>query len=119
MEQIYQIEIELKEKESELYTASVEYSTLISKAAEKRVLYDVAYAQEYLKVSTDGEKRTVAATESMVLVVVQRQFTECRIAEAMADGAKRHLATLQGLLTSIQTRSKLLTTERSLLNMHI
>jgi len=113
-EQTTKIERELQNIEQELYAASIEYRDLAKDAAEKRAIYDVAYAQEFLKVSTDGEKRTVPATESLTVQIVQRQLTACRIAEALADGSKRHLMTLQSLLSSIQTRASLIKTERSL-----
>lgn len=116
-EQIAQITQELEAYETQLYAASVEYRDLIRDAATKRAIYDVSYAQELLKITAKGEKMTVADKESMTVVTVQNQLTECRIAEAIADGAKRHLMALQSNLTSIQTRASLLKTERSLVNM--
>lgn len=118
MEQIHQITQELEGYESQLYAASVEYKDLIRDAATKRANYDVAYAQELLKVSQFEGKMTVVEKESLAVVAVQTQLVACRIAEALADGAKRHLAALQSNLTSIQTRASLLKTERSLVNMY-
>jgi hypothetical protein len=116
-EEIHQITQELAAYESQLYAASIEYRDLIRDAATKRAVYDVAFAQELLKITAKGDKMTVAEKESLTIMAVQNQLTECRIAEAIADGAKRHLTALQSNLTSIQTRASLLKTERSLVNM--
>ena len=50
-ERIEIIEKELESYESELYECSAEYRQLAIDAATKRAEYDVAYAQEMLKVS--------------------------------------------------------------------
>lgn len=117
-EEISQITQELENYESQLYAASVEYKSMAQDAAVKRADYDVAYAQEMLKASAVEGKRTVAEKEAEVVVIVANQMRAARIAEAMADGAKRHLTALQSNLTSIQTRASLLKTERSLVNMY-
>lgn len=117
-EQIHKIAEELEGYETQLYAASVEFRSLAHDAAIKRADYDVAYAQEMLKASAVEGKRTVAEKEAEVVVIVANQMRAARIAEAMADGAKRHLTALQSNLTSIQTRASLLKTERSLVNMH-
>jgi hypothetical protein len=114
MDHITEIEGELRNIEGELYTASVEFKRLASDAAQKRATYDVAYATEFLKIQTNKElKLTVPAIESLAVQTVQTQLVACRIAEALADGSKRHLGTLQSLLSSIQTRASLIKTERS------
>lgn len=119
MEQITQITKELENYEKQLYDASVEYRSLARDAAEKRARYDVAYAQEFLKNSTNKDmKLTVPACEALTVQQVQAELTACRIAEALADGSKRHLSALQSNLTSLQTRASLLKTERSLVNMY-
>lgn len=110
IEQTHSILTELENYEKELYKASVEYKTLAQDAATKRADYDVAYAQEMLKLPTDV-KMTVAEKESTVVAIVADRLRHCRIAEAMADGAKRHLTALQSNLTSVQTRASLLKTE--------
>ncbi len=115
-EQVHQIEQELQAYESQLYAASIEYRSLAQDAATKRAEYDVAWAQEMLKLPTDI-KMTVGEKEAQVVVIVADRLRACRIAEAIADGAKRHLSALQSNLTSIQTRAALLRTERSLVNM--
>ncbi len=117
-EQIHSILKELERYEGELYTASNDYRNLIKDAATKRADYDVAYAQEMLKLPTDI-KMTVGEKESTVVKIVAQQLKDCRIAEAIADGAKRHLGAIQSNLTSVQTRASLLKTERSLVNMQI
>lgn len=115
-EEVHRITQELEAYETQLYAASVEYRDLIRTAATKRAEYDVAWAQEMLQLPTDV-KMTVGEKEAQVVVIVADRLRECRIAEAIADGAKRHLMALQSNLTSIQTRASLLKTERSLVNM--
>ena len=116
-EQISKILMELENYEQQLYAASIEYKQLASDAAQKRADYDVAWAQEMLKLPTDV-KMTVAEKESTVVTIVAERLRATRIAEALAEGAKRHLSALQSNLTSLQTRASLLKTERSLVNMY-
>ncbi len=112
VEQIGQITQELEASEANIHAAATEYRSLSREAADKRVRYDIAYAQELLKVSTDKSvKLTVAEKEAMALLAVQGPFTECRIAEAIAEGCKRQLQALQGNQTSLQTRASLIKTE--------
>ncbi len=111
-DQITAIVKELENYEAGLFTASNEYRNLAREAAQKRAHYDVAYAQEILKLKSDVElKATVAERESFAIVAIQSLMTEARIAEALADGSKRHLGALQAILSSVQTRSKLLQSE--------
>lgn len=111
-EQLDNLEAELQVCEVDLFNASTEYKALVQDAAIKRAAYDVVWAQELLKLRTDPElKATVPEREALVTVAVQGQLTQCRIAEALADAAKRHLVTLQSILSSIQTRARLITTE--------
>lgn len=111
-EQLFQIEKELQGFESDLFTASTEYKNLVRDAAEKRANYDVAFAVELLKIKSNADlKFTVPEKEALTVQTVQGQMTACRIAEAIADGSKRHLTALQAILSSVQTRSKLLQTE--------
>jgi N-acetylglucosamine kinase-like BadF-type ATPase len=113
-DQMCQIEAELQTYEVELFNASTEYRQLAQDAARKRATYDVQYAQEFLKVKTGGDKVTDKLAESVTVVAVQGSLTACRIAESLADASKRHLTTLQTLVSSCQTRAGLLKTERSL-----
>lgn len=117
-EELFAIEKELKDYEAKLYAASTEYKRLAQDAATKRATYDVAYATEFLKITTGEMKMTVPATESLAVQNVQESLTSCRIAEALADGAKRHLVTLQSIISSIQTRAGLFKTEKSFSNIY-
>jgi hypothetical protein len=112
LDDITQITKELERYEKDLFSASTEYRQLARDAAEKRATYDVAYAQEMLKLKADTDlKATVPERESFAVVAVANFMTACRIAEAMAEGSKRHLQALQAILSSVQTRSKLLQSE--------
>lgn len=111
-EQITNIEAELQTCEVDLFNASTEYRQLAEDAARKRSSYDVAWAQQLLKLKSDTDlKATVPEREALATVAVQDQMTGARIAEAMADASKRHLVTMQSVLSSIQTRARLIQTE--------
>ncbi len=122
VEQINKILSELEDYEKQLYSASMEYRELAGDAAQKRATYDVSYSQAILTISnkcdTDGIKMTVPERDALAVNTIQNDLKACRIAEALADGSKRHLGTLQSLLSSVQTRASLLKTERSLVNMY-
>ena len=118
MEHITDIEQELRRYEAEIYSASTEYKNLVQDAARKRAAYDVSFAGEILKLREDKDlKATVPEKEAIAVKNVQTLLTDCRIAESLAEGSKRHLVTLQSLLSSVQTRASLIKTERSLANM--
>ena len=115
IEHLLEIDKELQGYEAGLYSASAEYKQLAKEAAEKRATYDVAFAQEMLNLKGKSDlKATVPEREAMAVVNVQKFMTDCRIAEAMAEGSKRHLATLQAILSSVQTRAQLMKVELSL-----
>lgn len=121
-EELHKITEELQSYEAELYAASAEYRDYALDAAQKRATYDVEYSQAILTISAkcdqDGIKMTVPERDALAVKQVQNSLKACRIAEALADGSKRHLGTLQSLLSSVQTRSSLLRTERSLVGQY-
>ncbi|MBX3288330.1 MAG: hypothetical protein KF855_03200 [Acidobacteria bacterium] len=116
MHEINEIETSLKDCEGAIATAAMDYGKIAVSAARARADYDLAYAQELLKISADGEKRTVGEKEALTLIAVQSLFMDCRIREAEADALKRRIGALQSVLTSLQTRASLIKTERSLTN---
>lgn len=113
-EQLHSISTELTNYEVELFNAATEYRQLIEDAARKRATYDVAYATELLKVNAMEGKFTVPEKEALAVKAVENHLTQCRIAEALADGSKRYLGSLQAIVSSVQTRSRLLDTEAQL-----
>lgn len=117
-EHITDIESELKAKEVEIYETSVAYREESRDAAEKRAVYDIEYAKAMLNITHTADqnnvKMTVAERESLAVKAVSDELKACRIAEALADATKRHLEALQAILSSIQTRSRMIQTERSL-----
>lgn len=117
-EHITDIEQELRNSEIELFNAATEYRQLVTYAADKRAKYDLEWAKELLKITTTMKdaKLTVAEKEAMTLKAVESHFIPCRIAEAEAEASKRQLSAIQAIQSSIQTRSRLLQTELSLLN---
>lgn len=110
-EQLSNIEAELQTCEVDLFNASTDYKRLAEDAARKRAEYDVAYAQEFLKVKTGGDKVTDKTAESLTVEIVKEKMTNARIAEALSDGSKRHLSAMESILSSIQTRARLIQTE--------
>lgn len=122
-EQLHALEQEFRRIEVDLYNASVEFKTFVMDAAHKRAAYDVAYAQAMLDVShradKDGIKMTVGEKDALVIVAVKGLLTDCRIAEALRDGSKAHLQTLQSLLSGAQTRASLIKTEERVTACHV
>ena len=53
-EQLSQITKELEQYEADLFRASTEYKALAQDGATKRSVYDVAWAQEILKLKADS-----------------------------------------------------------------
>jgi folylpolyglutamate synthase/dihydropteroate synthase len=117
-EHVPDIEAELKRMETELYQTAQDYRLNAKDAAGKRATYDVEYAKAILNIrataSQANAQMKVAEMEALAVKSVEDQLTDARIAEAMADGTKKHLDALQSILSSIQTRARLLVTERSL-----
>lgn len=116
MHEINEIEKSLKDCEAAIADAAMDYGKIAVSAARARADYDLAYAQELLKVSADGEKRTVGEKEALTLLAVQKLFMDCRIKEAESEALKRRIGSLQSVLTSLQTRASLIRVERSLTN---
>jgi hypothetical protein len=113
------IEKELRKCEQALYEMQVKYPQLASKAANARYIYDQAWATAMDEIAhravADGKKPpTVAAAEAEATIKVADEMREARYAEADLDAGKKHLDTLQAILSSIQTRAKLTQIEMSL-----
>lgn len=113
------IEKELRKCEQALYEMQVRYPQLASKAANARYVYDQAWATAIDEIAhravQDGKKPpTVAAMEAEATLMVKDEMREARYAEADLDAGKKHLDTLQAILSSIQTRAKLQQIEMSL-----
>jgi len=107
-----EIEKELMKCEAALYTMQSKYPELAKTAANARFVYDVAWAEQVDKITHDcttrGEKLpTVAVMDAMVTLAVKDQMEDARKAEAELDGAKKHIDSLQSVLSSVQTRAKL------------
>lgn len=107
---------ELETIQRQLAEYANEYMTLSKEAAEARVTYDIAWATELLKIQVkdNGKAYTVAEKEAIVLLTVQSQFTLCRIAEAKLDACKQRLRSLDSQLGAIQSRAKMMQTEREM-----
>ncbi len=114
-----EIEKELRKCEQALYDMQSKYPSLASKAANARYVYDQAWAEAINEIAhravVDGKKPpTVAASEAEATLAVADEMREARYAEADLDAAKKHMDTLQSILSSVQTRAKLVQIEMSL-----
>lgn len=114
-----EIEKELVKCEQALYQMQVSYPEIARNAANARYAYDVAWAEAIDTIThraiADGQKQpTVAVLEAEATKIVAEKMEAARIAEAELDIAKRHLSTSEAILSSVQTRSKLVQMEMSL-----
>lgn len=114
-----EIEKELMKCEQSLYVMQSNYPQLTRTAAECRFVYDQAWANAIDNIGHQaiaaGEKMpTVAMMEAMATIRVAKEMEAARIAEADLDGAKKHIDSLQAILSSVQTRAKLASLEMSL-----
>ncbi len=115
----HELEKDLLKCEQALYEMQTQYPSLAKKAAESRYIYDVAWANAIDEIAhrslAEGQKApTVPVQDAMATKMVAEQMKATREAEADLDAAKKHIDTLQGILTSVQTRSKLYLAEISL-----
>lgn len=114
-----EIEKDLLKCEQALYEMQKTYPALARVAAESRIIYDVAWANAIDELShqavAEGTKPpTVAVMEARATKMVESQMELARKAEAELDAAKKHLDSLQAILSSVQTRSKLIQLEMGL-----
>lgn len=120
VDQIHTLNNELYASERALRDAAGDYRTQVRDAAEKRVDYDIAWAKAILVIHDNCDKNaikmTVGEKESLAVVECAQVLTECRISEALADAAKKFLDAEQSVLSSIQSRARLMQTEAGLTN---
>ncbi|HXG85511.1 MAG TPA: hypothetical protein VNI84_15925, partial [Pyrinomonadaceae bacterium] len=120
IDQLHTLNDELYASERALRDAAIDYRTQVRDAAEKRVSYDISWAQSILLIRDQCDKEaikmTVGEKESLAVVECQQVLTECRISEALADAAKKHLDAEQSILSSIQSRARLQQVEANLTN---
>lgn len=104
-----EIEKELMKCEAALYTMQSKYPELAGNAADARYIYDQAYADAILSISKQEfeKKPTVPVLEAMATKQVSEQQKAAWEAESALDSAKKHLATLETIVSSVQTRAKL------------
>lgn len=115
----HEIEKDLAKCEAALYEMQKQYPALARAAAENRYVYDMAWANALDEIAhrklEDGQKSpTVPVMDAMATKMVATEMEAARLSEADLDAAKKHIDTLQGILTSVQTRSKLYLMEMSL-----
>lgn len=114
-----QIEKDLLKAEAALYEMQKQYPALARAAAQNRYIYDMAWANAVDEIAhrsvTEGQKPpTVAVMDAIATKIVAEQMKAARTTEADLDAAKKHIDTLEAILTSVQTRAKLYLAEMSL-----
>jgi hypothetical protein len=113
------IDRELCDIEQALSNIELNYPQIARDAAQKRFDLEIARAEAFdeieHRVLPDGAKKpTVAAIEAQVDLMTKEKLEASRTATAELDIAKVALDSLQSRLSSIQTRSKMLSMEMSL-----
>lgn len=114
-----EIERELMKCEQALYNMQERYPEAARSAANARYVYDMAWADAIDTIThraiADGQKQpTVVVMEAEATKMVAEQMEAARIAEAELDIARRHLSTTEAILSSVQSRTKLVQMEMSL-----
>lgn len=119
IEDIRDITGELTDTEKILLDAARGYKTSARSAAIARFGYDVAWAELMLLVKTEsdasGVKMTVGEKESLAVLAVKNEMQDVRIKESEADASKRYLSAVEAVLSSIQTRARLIQAEMNLM----
>lgn len=113
-EHTHDLERELIEIQKEIRNEGDGYARYAIDAGQKRAAYDLAKAKQMLQLLNFPEKRTVGEKEAMVDVAVEKELTDVRIAESLANASRERLKALLAELSAIQTRASLIKTERSL-----
>lgn len=114
----HEIDAQLDELTGNLAAMAVKYGEVARRAAETRLIYDLAWADEIQKVTQEFEKAekkfTVPERDAIVTLRVKDQMRDCRLAEADLDVAKKYIANIEARLSATQTRVKLLGIEANL-----
>ncbi len=115
----HEIEVELQKCESTLWVMQEQYPKLIRDAANARYVYDQKWAESIDTIThralAEGQKApTVAQADAEATMMVKSEMKATRDAEAEVNIAKMHISTLEAILSSVQTRSKLLLAEMAL-----
>lgn len=85
-----------------LRTAVVGYEKSIKDAAEKRTIYDVAWAKAYLSQGEGTQKQR----ESEAVLIVEGFMRDARIAEATRDAFRERLRAIEATISVQQSRLK-------------
>lgn len=93
---------ELSRLVAALRVAVVGYEKSIKDAAEKRTLYDVAWAKAFLSQGDGTQKQK----ESEAVLIVESYMRDARIAEATRDAFKERLRAIETTISVQQTRMK-------------
>ena len=116
---LHELNQDLVKSEQALFEMQKQYPALAKRAAEARYLYDMAWANAIDEIAhrtlAEGQKPpTVPVQDAMATKVVASEMQAAREAEAELDAAKKHIDTLQAILSSVHTRSKMYLAEISL-----
>jgi hypothetical protein len=100
-----EVEAEILRLSRDLSGATEEYAHLAEEAARADVAYDLAKARALLDLPKvqDGEKVTVAEREARALIVVERQFTDARLSEAVFKAAQERGRNIRTQLEALRS----------------
>ena len=115
----HEIEHDLLKCEQALFEMQGKYPEIAKNAANARYVYDMAWANAVDTIAhrtlAEGQKPpTVPVQDAMATKMVATEMEIARQAEADLDTADKHIKTLQAILSSVQTRSKMYLAEMSL-----
>lgn len=102
MSDLISINEELTRLIAALRTAVTGYEQAIKDAAEKRTVYDVAWAKAFLSQADGTQKQR----ESEAVLIVEKFMRDARIAEANRDAYKERLRAIEAVITIQQSRLK-------------
>lgn len=113
---LHEIDSDLLKCEKALQEMQSQYPKIARQAADARYIYDQAYADAVIAIASQefDKKPTVPVLEAMAVKRVSEQQKAAREAESDLDAAKKHLATLETIVSSVQTRAGILRTESNL-----
>lgn len=94
---------------------AAKYPEIAREAAKARVIYDAAWADAITLIThnfvSTETKFTVPERDALATQKVREELETARMAEAELDAAKKYISVLEAILSSVQTRAKLVQME--------
>lgn len=93
------LEDELRRVAKKLEAQTDDLAPLLQSAAEAEVAYKLAYARALL----GAEGKTVGDREAEATILTERQYTDRKIKEAVADACRESVRSLRDQLSAVQS----------------